>query len=476
MRKISFHFVTTLLVLLSVYTATMAQSKGFDVSRMNNSVEACTDFFEYANGTWLKNTEIPAAYSRWGSFNVLAENNRDILKSVLDESIKVKGAPGSDMQLIGDYYSSCMDEAGIEKAGITPLEPYFNQIAKIKNVRDLERQIAMMHNMGIPVLFGLGGGPDIKNSSMNIANAGQGGLSLPNREYYLNGDEKSQKTREKFREYMINMFKLLGDSEMDAHSNAQTIFQIQTRLAYASKAPVELRNPDNRYNKISFEEAKQITPNFDWDLYMQTRQISPITEINVGQPDFFKAMNAMLKDISIGQWKTYLRWMLINSAAPILSKKFVDENFNFYSAYLQGTKEQQPRWKRCVTATDGDLGEALGTEYVKKAFTPEAKARMDELITNLFAAMKERISGLDWMSGETKVQAQKKLSTFKRKIGYPDVLRGYKGLAISRDSYLENSMTSNQFQVRRNLEDIGKPVDRTRWGMTPPTVNAYYNG
>ncbi len=388
----------------------------------------------------------------------------------------MKAAPGSDMQLIGDYYASCMDEAAIEKAGVKPLQPYFKQIDKVKTVQDLQKQIAMMHATGIPALFGFGGGPDIKNSSTVIVNAGQGGLTLPNRDYYTKTDAKSVETREKFAEYMTNMFKLLGDDADKAAMNAKTVMSIQTRLANASLPPVELRNPDNRYNKIKLTEANEITPNFSWTGYMATRGVPTVTEINLAQPNFFKEMNAMLKDVSISDWKTYLRWMTVNSAAPLLSKKFVDENFNFFSAYLQGTKEQQPRWKRCVSATDGDLGEALGTEYVKKAFTPQAKARMDELITNLFAAMKERISGLDWMSGETKVQAQKKLSTFKRKIGYPDVLRGYKGLAISRKSYVENAMNSNVFQIKRNLRDIGNPVDRTRWGMSPPTVNAYYNG
>ena len=225
---------------------------------MNTSTEACTDFFEYANGAWLKNTEIPAAYSGWGSFNVLAENNRDILKTVLDDSLKTKAAPGSDMQLIGDYYSSCMDEAAIEKAGIKPLKPYFKQIDKIKTVQDLERQIAMMHNLGIPALFGFGGGPDIKNSSMVIVNAGQGGLSLPNRDYYTKDDEKSKETREKFMTHLTNMFKLLGDKPETALANAKIIMDIQTRLAKASLPPVELRNPDNRYNKITFVQARKL--------------------------------------------------------------------------------------------------------------------------------------------------------------------------------------------------------------------------
>lgn len=476
MRKFYFRFVMTLLVVLSVYTTVMAQSKGFDNSRMNTSVEACADFFEYANGTWLKNTQIPPAYSRWGSFNILAENNRDIMKSVVESASKTRAAKGSDAQLIGDFYLSCMDETAIERAGAKPLDPYFKQIAGIKTKEDLIKLIAEMHNAGVPALFNFGGGPDLKNSSMVIANSGQGGLSLPSRDYYTNTDEKSKETRAKFMEYMTNMFRLLGDSPETAGRNAQTVMNIQTRLANASLPPVEMRNPDNRYHKISLTQAKELAPNLYLDAYMATRGVPPVTEINIGQPNFFKEVNLMLNDVSIADWQTYLRWMTVNAAAPLLSKAFEEENFNFYSRYLSGQKEQQPRWRRCVGATDGSLGEALGQEFVKKAFTPKAKQRMNELIDNLFVAMKDRINNLDWMGDETKRQALLKLSTFKRKIGYPDVLRGYKGLTVDRSSYFENAFNAGQFQIKRNLQDIGKPVDRTRWGMTPPTVNAYYSG
>jgi putative endopeptidase len=368
-----------------------------------------------------------------------------------------------------------MNETRIEKAGVKPLKPYFKQIDKINSVEDMQRQIAAMHNMGIPALFGFGGGTDLKNSTMVIVNAGQGGLSLPNRDYYTKDDAKSAETRQKFIEYMTNMFELLGDNPQIAAANANVVMGIQMRLANASLPPTELRNPDNRYNKISLTAAQEITPNMSWTTYMTTRGVPSVSEINLSQPTFFKEMNQMLKDVPLENWKTYLRWMLVNSAAQALSKNFVDENFNFYGKYLSGAKEQEPRWKKCVQAADGAVGEALGQEFVKKAFTPEAKARMDELINNLFVAMKGRINNLEWMSDTTKKQAQNKLSTFKRKIGYPDVLRGYKGLTVDRKSYAANILNSNQFVVRRNLEDINKPVDRTRWGMTPPTVNAYYS-
>jgi putative endopeptidase len=475
MSKFSIRFVTALTILVSVYSSATAQTIAFDTTRMDTSVEACTDFFQYANGGWVKKTEIPAAYSRWGSFNILAENNNNALKGILEANTKTKAAPDSSEQLIGDFYASCMDEAAIEKAGAEPLKSYFIQIDKLKDTKDLQRQIGMMHSMGISVLFGFGAGADAKNSSMNIANASQGGLSLPNRDFYTKTDAKSVETRAKFVEYMTNMFKLLGDDADKAAMNAKTVMAIQTRLASASKAPVELRDPQKRYNKRTLAQLSEMTPNFSWTEYMQTRGVAPVTEINIGQPDFFTEVNKMMTDVSVSDWKTYLRWMTINSAATRLSKAFVDENFNFYSKYLTGTKEQQPRWRRCVGATDQAVGEALGAEYVKKAFTPAAQKRMGELIDNLFAAYRERLAQLDWMTPETRQKALAKLNTYQRKIGFNTNPRGYAGLKIDRKSFFENSRSVAQFEIARNLKDVGQKVDKTRWGMTPPTVNAYYN-
>lgn len=476
MRNSNFRFIAALTVMFSICASVFGQSKGFDVSRMDTSVDACTDFFEYANGTWLKNTQIPSTESRWGTFNILADNNNAVLKDILENAAKTKAAAGSDTQMVGDFYSSCMDEAAIEKADAKPLKPYFKQIDKIKTTEDLQNQIAQMHNAGLPAVFSFGGGPDVKNSSMVIVNAGQGGLTLPNRDYYLNDDAKSVETRQKFTDYMTTMFKNLGDSPEAATANAKTVMDIQTRLAKASLGQVELRNPDNRYNKMTLAAAQEIAPNLSWTAYMQTRGIPQVADLNVGQPVFFKEVSAMMKDVSLDNWKTYLRFMVVNASANSLSKKYSDANFEFFGKYLNGAKERQPRWKTCVNNTDNALGEALGTEYVKRTFKPEAKARMNELIDNLMAAMKDRVNNLEWMGAETKTQAQKKLSTFKRKIGSPDVLRGYKGLSVSNKSYAQNVMNSRKFQVSRNVEDIGKPVDKTRWGMTPPTVNAYYSG
>lgn len=470
-----FRFTAALAVTVSLSFGTMAQSKAFDPSRMDTSVNACNDFFQYANGSWVNNTQIPAAYSRWGTFNILADNNQNVLKAVLDKAETTKAASGSSEQMIGDYYASCMDEAAIEKAGAKPLDVYFKQINSLKTVKDLDRQIALMHASGVPALFGFGGGADAKNSTMNIANASQGGLSLPNRDFYTKDDAKSVETRAKFVEYMTNMFKLLGDSPEKAAANATTVMTIQTRLANASKAPVELRNPEARYNKRTLAQLSEMTPNFSWEAYMKTRGVPPVQEINVGQPAFFAEVNKMLTDVPLDQWKTYLRWMVLNSSASSLSKPFVDENFNFFSRYLQGTKEQQPRWKRCVAATDRALGEALGAEFVKTAFTPAAQKRMSELIDNLFVAYRERLGQLEWMSPETRQMAIAKLNTYQRKIGFNQNPRGYAGLKISRKSFFDNGKAVSQFEIARNLKDVGQKVDRTRWGMSPPTVNAYYN-
>ena len=475
MRTPLFRFVVTLAVMLSLWSCVLSQSSGFDTSRMDRSADACDDFFQFANGTWIKNTEIPPSQSRWGSFNILSESNRDVLHDILEKAAKQKAKAGSDIRLIGDFYTSCMDEAAIEAAGTKPIDPYLAQIAKIQTANDLKHQIAEMHKLGLPALFRLGGGPDAKNSNMVIVNSGQAGLSLPNRDYYVKDDARSVEIRGKFVDHVTNMFKLLGDLPETAAANAKTVMDIQMRLAKASTAPADLRDPDKNYNKIPLADAQAIIPNLSLANYMKERGIPAVTEINFGQPNFFKEVNTMLTDVPVDSWKTYLRWMVLSSSSNALPKAFVDENFNFQGRVLSGTKEQQPRWKRCVAATDGTLGEALGAEYVKVKFTPEAKARMDQMITNLFAAMKSHIQNLTWMSAETKVKALAKLDAYKRKIGYNEHPRGFKGLKIDRSSYAGNALRSSEFQVGRNVADIGKPTDKTRWNFSPPTVNASYS-
>ncbi len=463
-------------VVISFSLSAIAQSKGFDTGRMDTSAEACNDFYQYANGTWLKNTKIPAEYPSWGSFTIVYENNQNILKQVVENAAKTTAAAkGSDTQLVGDYYASCMDEAAIEKAGTKPLAPYLKEVNKIKNISDVQRELAMFHNRGFGGAFGFYVGTDDKNSNANLASAGQGGIGLPNRDYWFNTDAKSVETRQKYLEFMTNMFKLAGDSAADAAANAATVTAMQKRFASAAKPPVELRDSEANYHKMTLAELARLTPNFSWTDYLKNRGVASVTAVNVGQPKFFENFSAMMKDVPVKDWKTYLRWTAIRSSASQLPKAFRDEAFNFNAKYLFGIKEQQARWKICTAEVDGVIGESLGQEFVKTAFSPAAKQRMNELIDNLFAAYKERLQNLDWMSDATKKRALEKLAAYTRKIGYPDKLKGYKGLEVSRQSYFDNNLRAGEFFTRRNLNKATEPVDKTEWGMTPPTVNAYNN-
>ena len=449
---------------------------GFDVSSLDRSVNACVDFNMFANGGWIAHNPVPAAYPRWGRFNELAERNRDELHEILEAAAKNKKAKkGTNEQKIGDFYASCMDEARIEKDGLKPLAPELKRIDKIKDVRGLEGEIAQFHRQGVGAVFTFGAGQDLKNSTQIIANAFQGGLSLPDRDYYTKTDEKSQKIREEYVKHVAKMFELMGDDATKAAAEAQTVMGIETKLAQASMTRVQLRDPNSRYHKTDVAGLKTLTPNFSWDTYFTGIGVQGINEVNVGQPDFFKVVEKELSATPLEDWKMYLRWHLLDAAAPNLPKRFVDEDFHFGGTILQGTKEQLPRWKRCVTSTDRSLGEALGQVYVQKAFPPEAKARAQQMVMNLVAALQDDLSTLDWMSDVTRKQAAAKLNAFMRKIGYPDKWRDYSALKVDRGTFETNVFRANEFARRYNLNKLGKPVDRTEWGMTPPTVNAYYS-
>ncbi len=475
MKSYSIRFAFAFLALASMSLSALAQGKAFDTTRMDTGVEACDDFFSYANGTWVKNAEIPPSQSRWGTFNILQDSNTAKLHDILETAAKSNAPKGSDMQIIGDLYASCMDESAIETAGAAPIQLHLKRIENIRDLKSLQKAVADFHNQGVGMFFGFFGGSDAKNSNLTIANARQGGLSLPNRNYYTETDEKSVKLRDQFVEYMTNMFKLIGEDADKAAKDAATVMSIQTRLANASKKPSELRKPEENYNKKSLSDLAQFNPNFSWVNYMKMRGVPPVNEVNLGQPDFFRELDKMMSDVPLSDLKTYMRWMVLNDSASSLSKKFDDERFNFFSRILQGTKEQQPRWKRCVGVVNGTLGESLGSEYIKTNFTPEARKRVNELIDNLFSAYQVRINQVDWMTDDTKKQALRKLSLYKRKIGSPDKLRGYAGLTIDRKSYFANGERAGKFLTVRNLNDIGKPVDKTRWGFTAPTVNAQYS-
>ncbi len=448
---------------------------GLDPADMTLSAKACQDYYQFANGGWLKKNPIPPEYPSWGTFSELAERNRAAMRKILERLAKEKAAPGSEEQKIGDFYTSCMDETAIEAAGAKPLAPELARIEKIQNLSDLRAELASLQTHGVGALFGFGSQQDRKNSSEVIAGAFQGGLGLPDRDYYTKTDDKSKELRAKYVEHVAKMLTLLGDDPDRAAAQAKAVLKIETALAQASMTRVERRDPDATYHRMAPAELKTLTPNFSWEAYFHDLGAPAITAINLGQPKFFETLDKNLTSVPLPDWKTYLRWHLVRSAAPNLSSKFVEENFNFYQRTLEGTKEIQPRWKRCVQTTDRNLGFALGKLYVAENFPPEAKARADQMVKNLIAALRQDLATLPWMGPETRKAALAKLDAFTPKIGYPDKWRDYSPYKVDRGAHLVNVMNGALYEHRRDMDKIGKPVDRTEWGMTPPTVNAYYN-
>jgi len=448
-----------------------------DPKDMDTSVKPQDDFFLYANGGWIKNTEIPPEYSRWGSFNQLIEHNNDALHEIAEKAMNTHVDPklAPETQKVGDYYASGMDEKTIEAVRTKPLAEEFKSIEAIKGRNDLLKEIAHLHTIGVPALFDFDAGQDAKDSTHDIAQATQGGLGLPDRDYYTKTDEASKKLRDQYVDHVTKMLTLLGEPQNTASDHAKKILALETSLAQASRTRVQLRDPQKNYNKMTQAALQKLTPEWKWGDYFKDIELIEPGEINVQQPEFFKAADDVFKSTPMDNWKAYLRWHLINAAASELSKDFVNENFNFNDATLHGTKQIKPRWKRVVSSTDDAIGEALGKLYVAYDFPPEAKARALELVNNLKEALADRIKTLEWMDEPTKQQALKKLAAFTVKIGYPDKWLDYSLLKIDRGPYVLNAIRADHFQVERDLKKIGKPVDRTDWGMTPPTVNAYYN-
>lgn len=449
---------------------------GFDLANLDRAASACTDFNQFANGGWMAHNPIPAAYPSWGSFNELAEKNRDVLHQILEDSAKDTSAPkGSNEQKVGDFYAACMDESAIEAAGMRPIEPEFERIEQIQNVGGLQAEIERLQGFGVHSPFAVDSTQDFKNSTQVIGEIDQSGLGMPDRDYYTKDDAKSKQTREEYVKHVARMFELMGETPALASADTKTVMDIETKLAQASLTRVQRRDPDAVYHPMNIAQLKTLAPNFEWESYLETFGLAGKGDINVATPDFFKELSGMMTAISLADWKTYLRWHVINAAAPYLSSKFVDEDFNFKGKILTGTKENLPRWKRCVRYTDRGLGEALGQVYVKKTFTPEAKARAVAMVHNLEAALQADLTTLPWMGEATRKQAIAKLDAFMNKIGYPDKWRDYSALNIDRGIFVHDIWRSNAFEFKRDLNKIGKPVDRTEWGMTPPTVNAYYN-
>jgi putative endopeptidase len=467
---------TLLLVARIPAKAAADTSWGFSLSNLDRTCKPCDNFYEFAMGSWMKANPIPPEYSNWGTFTQLRDNNLTALHTILEAAAAKAVAPaGSNEQKIGDFYSSCMDTAAIEAAGLKPIASELKEIDAIHDRGSLDAAVAKLQQQGANVLFRFGSGQDIKDSTRVVAQASQGGLGMPDRDYYLRDDDKSKQLRADYEQHVAKMFALSGDAPDTAAAQAKTVIGIETALAKASRTRVELRDQEKNYHLMPLAEVNSLTPDWSWETYLHDVGAPPVEQINVRQPEFFKEVNQELSTVPLPDWKTYLRWHVIHAAAPQLPDKFVQENFDFYDKKLTGTKEILPRWKRCVQATDRNLGEALGQVYVEKYFPPAAKARAKEMVNNLIAALREDIPTLSWMGPDTKKEALAKLEAFTVKIGYPDKWRDYSKLKIDRTSYDGNVRRSFEFEYARQLAKIGKPVDRGEWGMTPPTVNAYYN-
>lgn len=470
------------LAVLAALTATLhAAEPAFEPKNIDPSVKPCEDFFHYANGTWLKNNPIPGEYSVWGSFVELAERNNLILKGILEEAAAKSGDVESNKSIspigkkIGDFYASGMDVEHINKLGITPLQPELDRIAALKSTKDLPALISHLHQIGVGVGFNFFSGQDDKDSTRVIAQVYQGGLGLPDRDYYTKTDDSSKKIREQYLEHVAKMFELLGDQPEAAKAGAATVLKFETALAEASMTNVEQRDPTAVYHKMTLAEVRKLTPDFDFTGYLSGHGMSDPGDFNVSQPDFLKKVDALAASEPVETWQTYLRWQLVSTFADELSDPFVNENFRFFGTTLNGTTELKPRWKRILATTDGALGEAVGQLYVEKNFPPEAKQRVLDMVEALRVTLRERIQKLTWMGDETKAAAYAKLAKFNVKMGYPDQWRDYSSLVVERDSYLQNVIRAAEFENKRTLAKIGKPVDRNEWLMTPQTVNAYYH-
>jgi putative endopeptidase len=451
---------------------------GLDLSAMDKSADPCVDFYQYSCGGWMKKNPIPADQASWSVYGKLTDENQQFLWGLLqvagDASAPNRSAAS---QKTGDYFYSCMDEPAIEKLGAAPLKGDLDAITGLKSIDQMPALLGTLHlaTAGSGLLFGFGSNQDLKDSERVIAFATAGGLGLPDRDYYLKEDAKSKETRERYVAHVQKMLELLGDAPAKAAAGAKTIMRIETALAKASLTRVEKRDPYKLDHKMTTAAFQATTPSFKWSDYFAASGVPDTAELNVTEPAFYKAMDAQLKAEPVANWQTYLRWHVVNARATQLSSPFVKASFEFFSGYLRGVKEMPPRWKRCVRRVDADLGEALGQVFVEKTFGPDVKARTDKMVALIDKAMEMRIKELPWMSDATKQQALEKLHGMRNKIGYPAKWRDYSSIAIKRDDFAGNVSRATIFESKRQLAKIGKPVDRDEWGMTPPTVNAYYD-
>lgn len=448
---------------------------GINPANLDTTVMPGTDFYQYACGGWMKAHPLTAEYARFGSFDLLAENNREQLKSLIGELAAKPETPGSVAQKIGDLYNVAMDSVKLNADGVEPIRGELEKIAAITDVKEMSKIVAEMRRKGFDVYFVLGVGADEKNSTMNIVYAYQSGMSLGEREYYLDNDDHTREIREKYRKHVANMFRLAGFTDEEARKDADAVLKVETMLAEAAYDNVKLRDPQANYHKMKVADLKREVPGIDWDVYLATAGLGGIEELNVGQPEVVKAVAGIWNKLPLDEQKAYLQWKVLDEAGSYLSDAFAAESFDFYGKTLSGQQQIKPRWKRAVGTVNGVLGEAVGQMYVEKYFPAAAKERMTALVASLQSALGERIKNLTWMSEGTKAKALEKLSTIYVKVGYPNKWRDYSGLEIKDDSYWGNIERSNEFDYNYMIADAGKSVDRDRWFMTPQTVNAYYN-
>jgi putative endopeptidase len=453
----------------------LTQTSGIDLSNLDTTANASVDFYQYACGGWMKNHPLTDEYSRFGSFDLLAENNRVQIQGLIEELSKAQNEKGSIAQKIGDLYNVAMDSVKLNADGMTPVKAELERLAAIKDKKEIYAVIAELQSNGISPYFELFIDADDMNSTENVVNTYQGGMGMGERDYYVEQDSATTKIREAYKQHIVKMFQLTGLDEVTAQKAMAGAYGIEERLAKIARSKADLRDPHANYNKLSMEDVKQKTATFDWDSYLKAFGIKELKEMNVRQPEVMAEVANIINTVPVEQQVAYLQWNLINSAASYLSDAFVGEDFDFYGKTMQGKKELQPRWKRAVGTINNALGEAVGQMYVEKYFPAEAKQRMIELVGNLQTALGQRIDNLEWMSAETKAKAKEKLATFHVKVGYPDKWKDYSALEITNDSYWANIERANQWEHAQMLDKIGKPVDKDEWFMTPQTVNAYYN-
>jgi len=450
-------------------------SSEFNIDMIDKTLDPCTDFYQYACGNWLKRAEIPADQPRWGSFTELYESNLAIEHEILEKAAVESPNRDAIDQKIGDYYGSCMDETSVNGKGFDPIKPELAKIAAAGNKQALIDAIARVHLIGPNPLFNFYSSPDLHNANQVIAFIDQGGLTLPDRDFYLKDDPKNQELRKALVEYATQVFTLTGQSSQQAVESSQTVLRIETALAKASMDRTARRDPKNRDHKMSRDAVEQLASNFYLERYFTDIGAPAFSELNVVNPDFFKQVNSVVESESLDSLKTYVSWHMLDGAAPWLSQPFVNANFKMRQA-LTGQKEIQARWKRCVNSTDQALGEALGQRYVELTFGADGKQRMLKMVDALEKSLDNDFGTLSWMTADTKKQAKLKLAAIRNKIGYPDKWRDYSKLTIVRGDLMGNFLRANEFESKRDINKIGKPLDRTEWGMTPPTVNAYYSG